>query len=158
MGKISSIVGKMPFAGRAAVENAALAAYSERRSKEAKISKSIGSITFLAFFSAMHGLQAHMGATDTLEAMKDIQTNPNILNFTKLAIAGLYTIANTGVMYTQAEIGLRVADNCIDFCSNFDETSSVRSNYRFSAQIPTAEEVGFTLAGQAIFIAQHIAL
>jgi len=155
MGKISTFIGKMPFAGKSAVENAAMSAICERNSVPEKKQKVRNSFLFLGVFAALHGLQARLGVLELMTDIPDVAHNPTAGNIARTAISSVYTLANSAVAYTQAEIALRVVGNYRDFTENVDAGVPLAElDYSFERRIPTSAQVLTTIAGQAIFLAQ----
>ncbi len=154
MGKVSTVVGKMPFAGRALVENAALYSVCERTSLNTKKAKAIKSAAFLGLFAVIHGVQARMGIMDFTHDVHEFGQNAGIGNLAESAISGAYALANTAVTYTQLQIGGRVLKNYRDFRNDYQDGQELADrNYRFRLQQPTLIELGATIAGQMVFLA-----
>lgn len=153
MGLVAKAVGKMPFAGRAIVENAYHFARSEQYSFKDKASKAAVSAGFLAVFAFMHGVQAKMGISDLGHDWAEFSANPDIASGAEVAVSGLYTVANVAVTYTQAQLGLKtVADTAAyKFVEVNGGEHAQRHAYR--AESPTFHEVAFTLGAQTVFLA-----
>lgn len=112
MGKVSSAVGKMPFAGRSIVENAAMTAISERTSIREKTQKAVSAAGFLAVFAVLHGLQAKIGIDDMRIDYPDLlDGNFTLMEAVEASVSTAYAIANTAVAYTQLQIAGRVGQN-----------------------------------------------
>lgn len=155
MGKISNAVGKMPFAGKSLVENRTLEAICERTSLQEKTSKSIRAAGFLVIFAAVHGIQAKLGTSDLSHDLGELQDGVSATDAAEVCISGLYTLANAAVTYTQAQLGYRVGRNYLHFRSQYRHAEEFPAeDYQYEPRIPTANQVAFTSAGQALFLAQ----
>jgi hypothetical protein len=155
MKRVSDIVGEMPFAGRAAVETAALSAISERRSLKNKALKAGGAVLFLCGFAFMHGLQAKLGLNEVGHDLNDMQDGVNVVDVGRITVAGAYAAANMAVAYTQAQIGWRVAKNYTSFHQQVAAGAELpERNFRFKARVPELNELAFTMGAQTLFMAQ----
>lgn len=155
MGKVSNLVGGMPFAGRAAVETAAVAAISERRSPKTKAMKAAGAILFLTGFAFLHSLQAKMGLSEVGKNLDDMQDGANVLEMGRLGISSAYGAANLAVAYTQAQIAYRVGKNCHDFHQQIANGAELKDrNFNYKIRRPELNELAFTIGAQTLFMAQ----
>lgn len=100
MGKVAHIVGDMPFAGRAMVENAYFWARSETSDVSEKIKKCAAAAGFLTVFGLIHGVQAKMGIRDFTHDLNEAQNGAGALAYAESTISGLYTLAMSAVTYT----------------------------------------------------------
>ncbi len=158
MGKVASLVGKMPFAGKSTVENAALNAVCERTSMQEKVAKAGRAATFLAIFAVMHGFQGKLGISELQHDIHGLQNGVSPLDVLETANASLYTLANAAVVYTQFELSGRVLRNFWHFRqAHLHGEAYAHEDYQFEPRIPTGAQVAFTSAGQALFLAQFSA-
>lgn len=155
MGKISSIVGKMPFAGKSIVENSAAMAIAERTSMREKVTKCAVSAGFLAGFAVMHGFQAKLGWDDLKYDAHQLLTDPTPLEVAETTLASAYTIANAAVTYTQLEISTRVGRNLKRFWDSHRHNEPFAAeDYHFEVRKPQPVQLAFTLGAQAVMLAQ----
>ena len=154
MGKISSVVGKMPFAGKSFVENTALSAITERTSTEEKTFKSTKAILILGAFVLGHGIQAKMGVYDVFADYHDLTTNGATSGEVfEMGLSSFYTVANAAVTYTQAEIACRVGRNYYRFMQNIRAGGELADeDFAYTPRKATLLQTAFTLAGQLTFL------
>lgn len=154
MGAIAQVVGKMPFSGRAAVENSYFNARSETRDVDTKLTKCAKSAGFLAIFAFLHGVQAKLGIRDFTHDFAEYQATGSITSAVESTISGLYTLAMSAVTYTQAQLMGKTLFDGAQFAYR-DATGKPQDERRkFEATEVLPREVLFTLAGQMIFLAQ----
>lgn len=154
MPKISSIVGKMPFAGKSVVENAALSAVCERTSIVEKTAKAARAIGFLSAFACAHGIQAKMGAYDVVSDCQDLLgSDATFRDVIELGVSSAYTLANAAVTYTQFQIAGRVGANYYNFLQRIDNGGQLADeDFAYTTRRPDLLQVAATLGGQMLFM------
>lgn len=155
MGVIAKTVGKMPFSGRAAVENSYFSARAETGSTDTKLIKCAKSAGFLAIFAGLHALQAKLGITDFSHDVAEYSDTQSLTSAVESTISGLYSLANTAVTYTQLQLCGKTIADATSFAYKRGRGEEVESRRPFESTQVMAHEVAFTLAGQMIFLAQY---
>ncbi|MCA9330488.1 hypothetical protein KC957_00415 [Candidatus Saccharibacteria bacterium] len=155
MGVVAKTVGKMPFAGRAIVENAYHWSRSEQSSFGSKLVKGALSAGFLAAFAALHVTQAKMGIADFTHDWAELTAHPSAGSGLETTVSGLYTAANVAVIYTQAQLGMKTVGDTALFGAR--ELAGVEQPERraFSWENARLHELAFTLGGQVLFAAMN---
>lgn len=153
MGKIANVVGDMPFAGRAIVENTYFWAHSEQTTIGGKIKKCAAAAGFLAVFGLLHSVQARMGLADLRYDVSQFQADPSAGNGLECAISGLYTLANTAVTYTQLQLSGKTVLDAAVLTLDKVQGNDIEPRRPFEVEHVKPQEIAFTLGGQMLFAA-----
>lgn len=155
MGRVSKAVGKLPFAGRTSVENAAMTAISERTSLKEKAQKAGSAVGILAVFAAIHGVQAKMGIDDMrVDYPELLDGDVTPMEAIEATVSTAYTLANSAVAYTQLQIAGRVGRNYLRFREQVNNGAELAEFDRdFEGRQATLTEAAATLGGQVTFLA-----
>lgn len=151
MGKIATVVGDMPFAGRAAVENAYFWARSETKDINTKCKRCAVAASFLMVFAGLHAVQAKMGVTDLSYDIAEVQKNPSLKAYLETGVSGLYSLAMGAVTYTQLQLAGKTVVDTLDVIVDISRDEPTETRHPFQVDTPKAHEIAFTVGGQLLF-------
>ncbi len=151
MGKIATVVGDMPFAGRAAVENAYFWARSETKDINTKCKRCAVAASFLLVFAGLHAVQAKMGMADLSYDVAEVRKDPNLKAYFETSVSGLYSLAMGAVTYTQLQLAGKTVVDTLDVIGDISRDEATEARRPFQIDTPKMHEVAFTLVGQLLF-------